>query len=63
MLEYIKLILQKVSFDGRLFEKELKKAIARLVPNEVEELKNWCYAQFSNTYYLILDKCFAINLG
>ena len=25
MLEYIKIILQKVSFDRRLFEKELKK--------------------------------------
>ncbi len=41
MLEYTKTILQKVSFDSRLFSRELKKAISRLLPNEVEELKYW----------------------
>ncbi|NJB72111.1 hypothetical protein GGR42_002602 [Saonia flava] len=41
MLEYTKTVLQKVSFDAKLFSKELKKAISRLLPNEIEELKVW----------------------
>ncbi len=41
MLDYTKTILQKVSFDARLFAKELKKAISRLLPSEIEELKIW----------------------
>ena len=41
MLEYTKTVLQKVSFDARLFCKELKKAIDRLLPNELAELKEW----------------------
>ncbi|MET1259849.1 MAG: hypothetical protein HRT65_13800 [Flavobacteriaceae bacterium] len=41
MLEYTKTVLQKVSFDAKLFTKELKKAVSRLLPNEIEELKIW----------------------
>ncbi|MGB5403669.1 hypothetical protein [Robiginitalea sp.] len=41
MLEYTKTVLQKVSFDARLFRRELEKAINRLLPNELEELKQW----------------------
>ena len=41
MLEYYKTVLQKVSFDVKLFSKELKKAISRLLPEEIEELKRW----------------------
>lgn len=41
MLEYYKTVLKKVSFDAKLFCKELKKAISRLLPEEIEELKNW----------------------
>lgn len=40
-MEYTKTILQKVSFDVRLFTKELKKAVSRLMPSEIEELKIW----------------------
>jgi hypothetical protein len=58
MLNYVKVILQKVSFDRQLFEKELRKAIARLLPQELDELRSWCYEQYSNKYHLILDKCF-----
>lgn len=43
MLEYYKTVLQKVSFDVKLFSKELKKAITRLLPHEIEELKYWLY--------------------
>ena len=41
MLEYSKTVLQKVSFDAKLFYKELKKALERLLPEEVAELKIW----------------------
>ncbi len=41
MLEYTKTVLQKVSFDTKLFCKELKKAISVLLPYEIEELKVW----------------------
>ena len=39
MFEYTKTVLTKVSFDVVLFCKEVKKAIARLLPHEIEELK------------------------
>lgn len=41
MLEYSKTVLKKVSFDRKLFYKELKKAISNLLPDEIEELKLW----------------------
>lgn len=41
MLEYTKTILKKVSFDTKLFCKELKKAVSNLLPHEIEELKDW----------------------
>ena len=39
MLEYTKTILNKVSFDATLFCKEVQKAVQRLLPYEIEELK------------------------
>lgn len=41
MLDYTKTVLQKVSFDIKLFHKELKKAVKRLLPYEIEELRRW----------------------
>lgn len=41
MFEYTKTILKKVSFDNVLFCKELKKAVERLLPYEIEELRIW----------------------
>lgn len=41
MFDYTKTILDKVSFDVRLFTKEIKKAISRLLPYEIEELRIW----------------------
>lgn len=63
MLEYFKTILSKVSFDRWLFEKELKKAISSLVPEEIKTLKDWCYDQFGQIYESILNRCFTIALG
>ena len=39
MLEYTKTVLHKVSFDVTLFCKEVQKALERLLPYEIEELK------------------------
>lgn len=58
MLNYVKLILSKVSFDKNLFEKELKKAIALLIPNEIIELKTWCMEMFGHLYRTIIHRCF-----
>ncbi|OBQ55867.1 hypothetical protein JJL45_06500 [Tamlana sp. s12] len=39
MMEYTKTVLDKVSFDSNLFCREVQKAVQRLLPYEVEELK------------------------
>ena len=39
MFEYTKTVLKKVSFDVTLFCKEVQKAVERLLPYEIEELK------------------------
>ena len=59
MLEYFKTILKKVSFDRKLFEKELIKAIKALVKEEVNLLKEWCYRKFGHLYPKILNRCFS----
>jgi DNA replication protein DnaD len=41
MFEYTLMVLEKVSFDTTLFCKELQKAMDRLLPFEIEELKIW----------------------
>jgi type IV secretory pathway TrbF-like protein len=40
-LVYYKQILQKVSFDVRLFRKELKKAYKYLTPRDCDILRQW----------------------
>ena len=39
MFEYTKTVLKKVSFDVTLFCKEVEKAVKRLLPYELEELR------------------------
>lgn len=61
MLRYVQTILEKVSFDLFLFEKELCKSITKfLKPNEVEVLRAWCYQQFTNSdkHLQIVNKYF-----
>ena len=59
MLNYAKKVLTRVSFDARLFEKELRKAIKSLIADEVQELRNWCYANFGD-HTAILNRCFVV---
>lgn len=41
MLDYVKIILRKVSFSRSLFRKEYKKSLAWLSKNEAAMLKAW----------------------
>ncbi|CAN5226685.1 hypothetical protein BH09BAC1_BH09BAC1_05870 [soil metagenome] len=50
MLDYCKVILEKVSFDSILFEKELRKALSMLIPNDRVELQMWVLGTYGNQY-------------
>ena len=41
MFVYTKNILESVSFDPKLFCKELEKALKMLLPYEIEQLTDW----------------------
>ena len=41
MYSYTKSILERVSFDLKLFCKELEKALKVLLPYEIDQLRNW----------------------
>ncbi|SFG27548.1 hypothetical protein [Pontibacter chinhatensis] len=58
MLEYIKMVLWKVSFDKALFEKELRKGMAQLETEELVLLEDWCYELFYDKYHTILSNIF-----
>jgi hypothetical protein len=59
MLEYVKTKLLKVSFESILFEKELRKGFRLLERQEAQELRQWCYAKFSGTYRIVLNRVFS----
>ena len=58
MLEYIKTILLKVSFDKTLFEKELKKGLRVLEREDLLQLEQWCYEEFSDRHLAALGGVF-----
>lgn len=58
MIDYVKTILQKVSFSTYLFERELKKGLRLILPNEVEDFKVWCYEMFGKVHDVILNRYF-----
>ena len=60
MLNYVKTVLTKVSFDAKLFEKELRKAIQLLIRDDIQELKQWCYNRFGTQHEAILNRCFGV---
>lgn len=62
MLEFSKLILQRVSFDRLLFEKELKKAIKWIRKDEILVLKAWCVATFGHQYQDVIAGVFESTL-
>ncbi|HBF87900.1 MAG TPA: hypothetical protein DDX39_04580 [Bacteroidales bacterium] len=50
MLEYAKLILEKVSFDMFLFQKELVKSLKWLTGTEKEMLQSWVVTKYGNSH-------------
>lgn len=60
MLEYSKMILEKVSFDPGLFKKELYKALNKLLTPEISELKKWCVEKFGWAYCVSADPEFSL---
>tara|TARA_B100000795_G_scaffold60349_1_gene40376 strand:+ start:357 stop:545 length:189 start_codon:yes stop_codon:yes gene_type:complete len=58
MLEFCKSVLQKVSFDHLLFQKELNKSIDWLGKSEVENLRLWCMETYGTQHGLIIQQAF-----
>ena len=59
MLEFSKKILSKVSFDKKLFRKELLKSVRWLSKKEVITLKIWAlttFSQYKNTILEVFDQ-------
>nr|WP_321358111.1 hypothetical protein [uncultured Draconibacterium sp.] len=59
MFEYAKVILPKVSFSKELFSKELSKCINWVEPDQLHNLRNWCYENFKEMYPDVLADAFA----
>ncbi|PKP17003.1 MAG: hypothetical protein CVU05_16275 [Bacteroidetes bacterium HGW-Bacteroidetes-21] len=58
MLDYVKLILDKVSFDVNLFQKELIKSLKWLTDTEKNELEKWAENNYGNKYGYVLQDVF-----
>ena len=58
MLDYVKTILIKVSFDQKLFKKELEKSLQWLEAEEVLKLKNWVVEKFNHMYKDVINEVF-----
>lgn len=56
MLEYSKIILEKVSFDAFLFEKEFRKFRKLLQRGERSELEHWCHINYYTVYPDLISK-------
>ena len=58
MFELSKQILEKVSFDKMLFQKELNKSVKWLKKEERLLLKTWCLTTFGRKYKAIISKVY-----
>jgi hypothetical protein len=45
-IEYAKMILEKVSFEPKIFKKELRKALRNSSKRDFKHLMNWCRERF-----------------
>jgi len=50
MLELSKLVLQKVSFDKNLFNKELGKSLVWIKGEDRPKFKNWVKEKYGNSF-------------
>ncbi|MAM04762.1 MAG: hypothetical protein CMD06_02255 [Flavobacteriales bacterium] len=55
MLEFSKIVLKKVSFDKKLFKKELRKSAMWLSKSDMVILKIWALSTFSQYNYIIKE--------
>jgi len=62
MMEFSKEILQKVSFDRRLFRKELMKAKQWVGHGDQLVLKAWCLATFGHMYKDVIMEVFQTTM-
>jgi hypothetical protein len=63
MYEMSKKVLSRVSFDRRLFRKELLKFKQWLKPKESRMLKAWCLATFGHMHRDIIIEVFETTLS
>ena len=60
MIEFTKKILQAVSFDKQLFQKELGKALKWITDaEEIKRFQEWCIVEFGAKYPKVISKAFA----
>lgn len=62
VIEYNKLILSKVSFNGEIFEKELFKALQNMLPQNRFLLIEWCNQTFLSIHYKVIRKFIPKNV-
>ncbi|MEZ4737883.1 MAG: hypothetical protein R2818_00615 [Flavobacteriales bacterium] len=62
MMEFSKQVLQKVSFDQRLFKKELIKARRWVDKHDDIVLKAWCLATFGHMYKDVILEVFQTTM-
>ena len=61
MLDLTKKILTVVSFDAKLFQKELEKALKWITDvEELRKFKKWCISEFGLKYPIIIKKAFGL---
>ena len=59
MPELTKNILRKVSFDAKLFQKELQKSLKWITDaEEIQRFKEWCIIEFGAIYPKIIKQAF-----
>ena len=58
MLELSKLVLQKVSFDSNLFQKELRKSLNWLKSEDRKQFKTWVTNKFGKSFSKEISKVF-----
>jgi len=58
MLELYKQVLHKVSFDRRLFEKELRKSLKRISKEDIKQFQKWCLITFGVMYPEVIQNVF-----
>ncbi len=61
MIDYAKIVLWGVSFWKQLFRKELIKIINWCTPEELIQLKNYCYEKYYDLHPEIIDEAFLLD--